>query len=289
VKIKKAIITAASERQRELPLQTLIVHDSQTKPVLSILIEQVLLANIEEICVVVWPGDEARYERALQQQLGNVRFVPQSEPRGYGHAVWCARDFLKGEPFLHLVGDHLYVNADGTPPAAQLLELARAEECSVSAVQVTREGLLPYFGAIGGRRVAGPRPTYRVETVLEKPTPTEAERKLQIAGLRSGYYLCFFGMHVFTPAVIDLLERQAAADPGAAMSLSTALSDLARQEQYLALETRHHRYDIGERYGLLTAQLALALHGPDRAEILAQLVELLATQEVGAGAGDDGR
>jgi len=289
VKVKKAVITAASERQRELPLQTLVVRDGQTKPVLGILIEQVLLAGVEEICVVVWPGDEARYERALQPQLDHVRFVPQLQPRGYGHAVWCARDFLNGEPFLHLVSDHLYVNADGSPPAAQLLEVARAEECSVSAVQITREGLLPYFGAVGGRRVPGPHALYRVDTVLEKPTPTEAERKLCIAGLRSGYYLCFFGMHVFTPTVIDLLGRQRAAGPDAPMSLSTALADLARQEQYMALEARHRRYDIGARYGLLTAQLALALQGPDRAEILAQLVELLATQDIGAAAGDGGR
>lgn len=289
MRVKKAVITAASERQRELPLQTLIVRDGQPKPVLGILIEQVLLANVEEICVVVWPGDEARYERALQRPLGHVRFVPQSEPRGYGHAVWCARNFLNGEPFLHLVGDHLYVNADGTPPAAQLLDVARAEECSVSAVQITREGLLPYFGAVGGRRLPGPKALYRVDTVLEKPTPTEAERKLCVAGLRSGYYLCFFGMHVLTPTVIDLLEQQATADPEGQVSLSAALADLARQEQYLALEERHRRYDIGERYGLLTAQLALALHGPDRAEVFAQLVELLATQDIGAAAGDSAR
>jgi UTP--glucose-1-phosphate uridylyltransferase len=288
VKVRKAVITAASERQRELPLQNLIIRNGQTKPVLAILIEQVLLANVEEICVVVRPGDEARYERALQLPSGRIRFVPQSEPRGYGHAVWCARDFLNGEPFLHLVGDHLYVNADGTPPAAQLLDVARTEECSVSAVQITREGLLPYFGAVGGRRLPGPQALYRVDTVLEKPTPTEAERKLCVAGLRSGYYLCFFGMHVLTPAVIDLLAKQAA-DSDGPMSLSTALADLAREEQYLALEAGHRRYDIGARYGLLTAQLALALHGPDRAEILAQLVELLATQEAGAGAGAGGR
>ena len=289
MKVKRAVITAASERQRELPLQTLVVRDAQTRPVLGILIEQVLLANVEEICVVVRPGDEARYACAVQQHLGHVRFVPQSEPRGYGHAVWCARDFLNGEPFLHLVGDHLYVNADGTSPAAQLLDVAGAEECSVSAVQITREGHLPYFGAVGGRRVPGQQALYRVDTVLEKPTPTEAERKLCIAGLRSGYYLCFFGMHVFTPTVIDLLEKQAAADLDGPMSLSSVLAELARQQQYLALEARHRRYDIGARYGLLTAQLALALTGPDRAEILAQLVELLATQDTGVAAGDGGQ
>ncbi len=288
MKINKAVLTAGGQKQRTLPLQTLIDCDGDAKPVLRILVEQVLLAGIEEICIVVWPGDEARYGQAVEKHLGHVRFVPQPEPRGYGHAVWCAREFLRGEPFLHLVGDHLYVNASGAPPADRLLQVARTEECSVSAVQITREGLLPNFGAVGGRRITGRHGLYRIETVLEKPTPTEAEQKLSISGMRAGYYLCFFGMHVFTPAVIDILGKQLQGDGGRG-SLSGALAELARQEQYLAMEEPHHRYDIGTRYGLLTAQLALALNGRDRTEVLALLVELLATQETRAAASGDGR
>jgi UTP--glucose-1-phosphate uridylyltransferase len=282
MKVRKAVITAAAESQRALPLQTLIDRDGQEKPVLAILIEQILLARVEEICVVVAPGAEALYGAAVEKHLGRVRFAPQTAPRGYGHAVWCAREFLAGEPFLHLVGDHLYVNIEGQPPAERLLQTAQAEECSVSGVQITREGLLPNFGAIGGRRLPGRQGLYRVETVLEKPTPTEAEQKLNIPGIRAGYYLCFFGMHVLTPAVIDILGAQLGRDGAARVSLSGALAELARHEQYLAIEEPHRRYDIGARYGLLTAQLALALNGSDRDEVLANLVELLAAQQMGA-------
>jgi UTP--glucose-1-phosphate uridylyltransferase len=285
MKVKKAVLTAAAARQRALPLQTLIDRDGDEKTVLEILVEQVLLTRAEEICVVVCPGDEAPYSRAVARHLSHVRFVPQPNPRGYGHAVWCAREFTAGEPFLHLVGDHLYVNADGSAPAGGLIELAEAEECSVSGVQVTRESLLPNFGAVGGRRVPGRDGLYRVETVLEKPTPTEAERKLVVSGMRAGHYLCFFGMHVFTPALMDILDRQLASDPAARISLSGALAELARQEQYLALQESARRYDIGARYGLLTAQLALALNGRDRADVLAQLLELVATQQTAAAAG----
>ena len=288
MKIKKAVITAAAQNQRALPLQTLIDRDGEAKPVLGILVEQVLLSRVEEICVIVSPGDEARYAQAVEKHLGHVRFVVQEKPRGYGDAVWCAREFLAGEPFLHLVGDHLYVNTEGKAPAERLLEVAQREECSVSAVQLTREGLLPNFGTVGGRRVPGRQGLYRIEMVIEKPTPTEAEQKLSMPGMRAGYYLCFFGMHVFTPAAIDILGRHLAANPDGRASLSGALAELARQEQYLAMEEPHRRYDIGARYGLLTAQLALALHGRDRAEVLAQLVELLATQETGAAAGGNG-
>jgi UTP--glucose-1-phosphate uridylyltransferase len=288
MKVRTAVITAAAPNQRALPLQTLIDRDGEEKPVLAILVEQVLQAGIEEICVIVVPGAEAAYGQAVGRNLGHVRFIQQHEPRGYGDAVWRAHEFTGRDAFLHLVGDHLYVPGDGTAPAQRLLEAARAEDCSVSSVQITREGLLPNFGAVGGRRVSGRQGLYRVETVLEKATPTEAEQKLTVPGVRAGYYLCFFGMHVFTPTVMDILGSRLAAD-GAGVSLSSALAELARHEQYLAFEEPHRRYDIGARYGLLTAQLALALNGRDRSEVLAQLVELLATQQMGAAAGRSGQ
>jgi UTP--glucose-1-phosphate uridylyltransferase len=285
VKIRKAVITAAGERQRALPLQTLIDQDGEEKSVLGILIEQALSARVEEISVVVSPGDEARYAQAAGKHLGRVRFVPQPRPLGYGHAVFCAREAVGGQPFLHLVGDHLPVSCTPTACAHRLAELAEAEECAVSAVQVTRENLLPRFGAVGGRRVPGRQGLYRIETVVEKPTPTEAERRLTTPGLRAGYYLCFFGVHVLTPVVMELLERQLAEAPDGPILLSPALAELAAREQYLAVEEQDRRYDIGARYGLLIAQLALALNGRERAEVLAQLVELLAARDMAAGNG----
>ncbi len=281
MKIKRAVITAAG--QRALPLQTLVDADGEEKSVLTILIEQALAANLEEVCVVVQPGDESRYALAAGRHLGRVRFLAQPEPRGYGHALLCAREFTGGEAFLHLVGDHIYVNTGGGPSALRLTELARAEDSPVSAVQVTRESLLPQFGAVAGRRLPGRQGLYRVEIVREKPTPTEAEQKLVVPGLRAGYYLCFFGMHVFTPALMEILAAEMERHPGERLGLSPALAILARNEQYLAVEDPNRRYDIGIKYGLLTAQLALALQGRDRAEVLAQLVELLAVQRTAAG------
>ena len=280
MRVKKAVITAAGGNQRALPLQTLI-HNGTEKSILSILIDQALSANMNEICVVVWPGDEARYAQAAGNHAGAVRFVPQRQPRGYGHAIYCAREFLAGEPFLHMVGDHLYVNT--TKPGVQrLVELAELESCSASGVQPTHERLLSGFGAVAGRRMSGQPGVYRVETVLEKPTLTEAEQRLMVPGIRSGYYLCFFGIHVFTPAVMDILGRKLASEPNNNITLSAALAELARQEQYLALEDTGRRYDLGARYGLLTAQLALALNSRDRDEVLTHLLELLAERELAA-------
>jgi len=283
LRIQKAVITAAGANQRSLPLQTVIDRDGREKSVLGILVEQALAAGAEEICVVVHPGDEERYAQAAGPHAAAVRFVEQPQPLGYGHALHCAHGFTGDDPFLHMVGDHLYVGASKTC-AERVVEVAQIEECAVSGVQATRESLLPRFGAVTGRHVAGQPGLYRIDTVIEKPTPTEAEQRLVAPGIRAGYYLCFFGAHVFTPAVMELLGRAIAAGPPP-VGLSPSLAELAQREQYLAVEDEGRRYDIGARYGLLKSQLALALHGRDRSEVLSQLLELLADRELAAAAG----
>ena len=279
MEIKKAIITAAGTSQRTLPLQTLVDRDGITKTALRILIDEIVAAGIDQICVVVCPGDQAAYTNAAGPHGKRLEFVEQSAPLGYGHAVWCANAFAGKSPFLLLVGDHLYVSAEARRCARQLVEIASAEKCSVSAVQPTHESKLPYYGTVGGLLVPGRKGLYSVSQVVEKPTPTEAEQRLVVPGLRAGYYLCFFGMHVLTPAVMQLLSDEVSQpSPKGRAHLSTALAKLAARERYLACELQGRRYDIGVKYGLLTAQLALALAGRDRDEVLSGLIELLAAQ-----------
>lgn len=277
MRVTKAVITAAGRGQRTLPLQRLVDRDAVQKPVLQIIVEEAIHAGIEEVCVVISPGDAPAYREAAGEHIGRLRFVEQQAALGYGHAVYCAREFVGGAPFLHLVGDHLYVSRTAQGCAARLVELADAESCAVSAVQPSRESQLPYYGTVGGRRVHGRPDLYMIEHVIEKPTPTEAEQQLMVPGLRVGHYLCFFGMHVLTPAVMEILaEHVRAAGERGGVQLSPALAQLAHRERYLALADLGRRYDVGAKYGLLTAQLALALEGADRDEVLAQLVELLA-------------
>ncbi len=281
MRISKAVITAAGPGQRNLPLQSLVDQDGVEKSVLRILLEEVLRGGVEEIAIVVAPGDEAAYTRVAGDHAARIRFLLQEEPRGYGHAVWCARDFVGADPFLHLVSDHLAVSRVAKSCAEQLVEVAASEECAVSAVQTTRESLIGAYGVVGGRRLPGRQGLYRVDKVIEKPTPTEAEQQLHVPGLRTGHYLAFFGMHVLTPLVMEQLGRAVETADGSSVSLSGALDELARREQYLAFEVAGWRYDVGARYGLLTAQMALALAGRDRDEVLARLLELLASRELG--------
>ena len=101
---------------------------------------------------------------------------------------------------------------------------------------------------------------------------------LIVPGLRVGFYLCFFGMHVLGGEIFSLLEENLAAAPDRSLGLSPALHTLASRRRYLALNVAGRRYDIGAPYGLLFAQLALSLSGRDRDRVLTQLVELLAVR-----------
>lgn len=272
MEVTKAVITAAGPNQRKLPLQTLIDKNGVEKAFLEFLVEEVIAAGISDICIIINPGDEEPYRQVIDEYEHAITFIPQKQTLGYGHALSCAKDFVGNDPFLHLVGDHLYVYKGEGSSAKHLVEFAIKNSSAVSAVQPTREGLIPNFGVIGGKRVQGANDIYVVERVMEKPTPTQAEQELIVPGLRAGYYLCFFGMHVLTPSVMDILSKELSSNEK--VSLSAALNILAQNEQYLALEINEIRYDLGEKYGLFKAQLALALYGKERDRILTELLEL---------------
>jgi UTP--glucose-1-phosphate uridylyltransferase len=308
MKIKKAVITAAARGERLYPVSDtvqkamlpVIDTDGLHKPVLQIIAEEAFGSGIEEICVVCAPGDADRYKSAFgalkdnltksfigvewaQQEAGKldlflerVQYAEQAEPLGYGHAVSCARKFVGNEPFLLLLGDYLYVsNIKGKRSAAQLLELATAEGCPVSAVNPTPEHLIGRYGTVTGKHVPNMAGVYEVEKLIEKPSLSLAELELQTPGLRIGYYLCFFGMHVLTPAVFNILQKRI--DEGSTNVLLTpALQELAESERYLALEVQGSRYDLSRQQGLMRAQVALGLAGEAHDETLSTLVELLA-------------
>jgi UTP--glucose-1-phosphate uridylyltransferase len=276
MQVQKAVITAAGKRHRKLPLQTLSDADGDACFALHHLLREVESAGIEEVALVVHPQDRELYAEAVSPS-SRVEFVCQDEQRGFGHAVSCARDFVGKEPFLLLVSDHIYLSDDPERSCArQLIEIAQQHDCAVSAVQATHESELMSFGAVGGRLYENTGGCYSVERVIEKPTPTLAEQQLQVPGLRNAYYLCFFGMHVLTPQVFELIDQ--CLQKESSCSLSEALALLAEKERYLALELKGRRYDMEAPHGLLMAQLAVALSGRKREEVLSQMVQLLARQ-----------
>jgi UTP--glucose-1-phosphate uridylyltransferase len=283
MKVRKAIITAAAPSQNTLPLQKIVDRDGIEKTALQLIVEEVASAGVEEICVVVRPGDQAEFQRAAGENAGILSFAEQVEPAGYADAIYRGKEFVGDQPFLHLVGDHLCISQTDIRCAKQLINISSKYECSVSAVQPTRESNLRYFGAIGGNLIDQRTDLYEITTVMEKPTPTQAEQSLIIAGQRAGFYQCFFGMHVFSPGVMNILDSLLNSDSGGKVSLSDALSILPRREKYLAFEVAGSRYNIGEKYGVFIAQAALGLNGADRDQILTSLVDLLSTKQNGTG------
>ncbi len=275
-----AVITAAAPTQRHLLHQTLAKADAQLETVaqfaMNLLMPEGREPLVDRVAIIIPKGDADLFEHLIEARRQNITLIEQVTPAGYVQALYQARNFVGNAPFLHLVGDHFYMASEG--PAwtlvSSLIETFKRESATISAVQPTRESLLPFFGAVGGSPRPSPnaQPLYLVDTVIEKPTPTEAEQRLIVSGLRAGHYLCFFGLHIFTPSLMQLLDEATTPPP----TLSAALQILAQREPVLATILPGTRFDLGARYGILQAQLALALKGPDREEILALILELMA-------------
>jgi UTP--glucose-1-phosphate uridylyltransferase len=279
-KIRKALITAAGPQQRRLPLQSLTDRDGASKPALAIILSELVAAGIEKIGLVLAPGDRPAYEALLGAFAGQLTYLEQPQPLGYGHAVLCGREFVGGDSFLLQVCDHLYVSRTEKSCTSQLLEIGESESCAVSAVQATHESLLRFYGTVAGSLVPGHSGLYQIESVIEKPTPTLAEQQCVVPGLRSAHYLCFFGMHLLPPALFALLDEDLARAQGGRIGLTPALARLAQREKYLAAEISGRRADLEAPFGLLRAQIALGLNGAERDEVLAVLAEELASDAV---------
>jgi len=308
MRVKKAVITAAARGERLYPVADTVQKamlpvidiDGLHKPAIQIICEEAFASGIEEICVVCAPGDGPRYQEAFTSLRNNllksykgvqwareeaekidhltsrIQFVEQTEALGYGHAVYCARNFVNNEPFLLLLGDYLYVsNLREKRCAAQLIEIALQENCSVSAVNPTVEHQISRYGTLTGKHLPNQPGVYQIDKIIEKPSLSVAELELQTPGLRMGYYLCFFGMHVLVPAVFDILEKHLHTGESN-IQLTPALQELAATDKYLALEVKGNRYDLSKKLGMLQAQIALGLAGEAHDETLTTLVELLA-------------
>lgn len=274
MQFSKALIPMARAAHRDLGLQHLTTGAGHTKHAVVIQVEELLAAGFRQVGLIVRP-DAAHLFQELATRFGSaIHFIEQPEPRGFGDAVLCAERWVDGEPFVVQVCDHVFISYTSESCVRQLIDVAARERCMVSAVQAHGESQLPYFGIVGGQRMRGEERLYQVDTVIEKPSPTVAEERCMIPGLRQGTYLGFFGMHALTPQIFERLRRcQSQLSAGQALGLTEALASFDMGERYLALEVRGQRVDLEGPFGMLRAQIALALHGPRRDEVLALMLE----------------
>lgn len=313
-KVRKAVITAAGRGTRQYPASTavqkemfpLVDRDGLTKPVIQIIGEEAIDSGIEEICIVTAPGEEQIYRdyfRRLDDDMiksfrgkewavleseklaafgQRLHFAEQSSPEGFGHAVYQARKFVGDEPFLLLLGDHVYISDIKDRCARQLIRVYEQYTLdAVSGVQPTLERQLHLFGVIRGTSVEPARGIYKAELIIEKPSIEQARESLATGGLPAGNYLAHFGMHVFSPRIFESLDylilnnlRQKGE-----IQLTAAQERLRQQsDKYWCLVTQGQRYDTGIPYGLMETQLALALCGIHRTEICEAIARILAMQ-----------
>jgi UTP--glucose-1-phosphate uridylyltransferase len=313
-KVRKAVITAAGKGTRQYPASTavqkemfpMVDRDGLTKPVIQIIGEEAIDSGIEEICIITQPGEESLYRDYFKrldddmvkafrgkdwailesEKLGafgeRLHFAEQHSPEGFGHAVYQAKNFVGDEPFLLLLGDHVYISDIKDRCARQLIKVYEQYMLdAVTGVQPTVERQLHLFGTIHGNPIDPAKGIFKAELIIEKPSIEEAREKLATPGLPAGNYLAHFGMHVFSPRIFDSLEYLIKNNlrEKNEIQLTAAQEHLRHQtEKYWAVITQGQRYDTGIPYGLMETQLALALNGVHRTEICEAIARILAMQ-----------
>lgn len=290
MKIRKAVITAAGKGTRHYPatqavqkeMIPLVDRDGHTKPTIHIIVEEALASGIEELAIVAAPEDvEAflAYFRAMPDGMRprfadkpwaleisdrladmgrRLTVLSQPEAEGYGHAVWCAREWVGRDPFLLLLGDHVYISREDRPAIRQVMDVAERHGGSVYAVQRTPEERIHRYGTLAARSTETSG-VYHVLDVHEKPGIEEARATLRTTGLPDGDYLTFFGIQVFTPEIMICLDEMVRGDmrERGEFQLATAQAMLARRTPVLACEVNADVYDMGIPSGLVETQAAL--------------------------------
>lgn len=296
--IKKAIVTAAGNGTRQFPMTKsvqkemlpLIDSDGVTKPTIQIILEELLEAGIEQIALIVQPNGakgfkqhffervkDARFAEKPEQQeqenkLGDIAkhitFIEQREQLGFGHAVFCARDWVGREPVLLCLGDHVYVSKESISCTRQLLNVYERQNVSVIGLQQTPEDQLHLYGTVTGELINPEMSLYRLARILEKPAIETARSQLQVPGLDQ--YLTVFGMYALVPDLFDILAihiQQNKRSDGE-FQLTHALATLMDKHPVFGVEIKGKRLDMGTPAGYLHTLMSLGLSGPFRTEIL---------------------
>ena len=271
--IKKAVIPAAGLGTRFLPATKAIPKEMVPivdKPTLQYIIEEVAASGIEDLLIITSRTKKAiedhfdkSYEleteleksgktellEELQKisKLVNVHYVRQSEARGLGHAIYCAKSFVGNEPFAVLLGDDV-VAAD-KPCLAQMVEQFERYQASILGVQTVLHSEVSKYGIVSGEKVADR--IWRVNDMVEKPPVDEAPTDLAV-----------LGRYIITPEIFRHLENT---KPGAGgeIQLTDALCSLAKEQEMYAYDFVGRRYDVGNKMGYLEATVEYALKRDD--------------------------
>ena len=293
--IQKAIIPIAGYGTRLFPatkavpkaLFPIIAEDGIAKPVIQLIIEEALSAGVEAVCLVAQPqqvdpiadyfsGAVAdaileKLELATQaERLAEIgrrlHFAIQEKPEGFGHAIYCAKDFAAGEPVMILLGDHLYISESETACAKQLVDVYAEVGQSVTSLDLCHESELSLNGIVHGNPDPESARLYTLAQIAEKPTAAFAQQHLRVEGVPEQQYLCNFGIDLLTPLLFDILDynyKHRILTHGE-IQLRDAMSEMIKQEGMSGYRVAGQRYDTGNPQELLRTVNAFGLQGPYR-------------------------
>jgi UTP-glucose-1-phosphate uridylyltransferase/mevalonate kinase len=276
-KLRKAVIPAAGMGTRLFPatkaikkeLFPVVNRDGIAKPAILVTVEEALDAGLEEIVIVVQPGEKERfralfdvpvsssklqglpeplqaYEQRLLEMGRHVTFAVQFSQEGFGHAVYCAREAIGEEPFLLILGDHLFHSSNEKSCSQQLLDAYEEHGMSILGLRVTPEHLVSHYGVATGIWLEEGR-LLRMTEIVEKPTAGYASTRLRVPGLPEREYLTVFGLYALEPQIFGYLGRHITGDTRALgeFQLTTALDELREEDGFLGLVIEGQSYDIG--------------------------------------------
>jgi UTP--glucose-1-phosphate uridylyltransferase len=284
-KIRKAVIPAAGLGTRFLPAtkaqpkEMLPIVD---KPAIQYIVEEAIQSGIEEILVITGRNKrsiEDHFDRAIELELTlkaqgkydllglveeladiTIHYVRQKEPRGLGHAVLCARQFIGDEPFAVLLGDDIVDSP--VPCLQQLMDVYDEYPGTVLGVQEVPADKVSSYGIVKPKSFRSR--VWLAEDLVEKPSVAEAPSRLAV-----------LGRYIIEPQIFDLLANT---QPGRGdeIQLTDALRQLAAQRPVYAYEFEGRRYDIGDKQGYLEATVEFALKRPElRAKFLPYLKKII--------------
>jgi UTP--glucose-1-phosphate uridylyltransferase len=285
-KVRKAIIPAAGLGTRFLPVTKAMPKEMLPivdKPTIQYIVEEAIASGIEDIIIVTGKGkraieDHFDFAPELEQNLlekgkldlldkvqystdlADIHYIRQKEPKGLGHAVWCARNFIGDEPFAVLLGDDI-VQSD-TPCLRQLMDIYEETHSSVIGVQTVPDDETHRYGIVEPSVQEGRR--YQVDNFVEKPAPGTAPSNLAI-----------MGRYILTPEIFMLLDKQQTG-AGGEIQLTDAIQKLNQIQRVFAYDFEGKRYDVGEKIGFVKTTIDFALQNPElRSELLTYLDEVM--------------
>lgn len=276
-KVRKAIIPAAGFGTRLFPaskatkkeLFPIIDRDGIAKPAILLIVEEALQAGVEEVIIIVQrddlddfrsffntqisienynklPTQFKEYSRRILEIGQRIKYVVQTAQEGFGHAVYCTRAEIGDEPFLLMLGDHIYRSNTENSCARQLVEAFHRHGTSVVGMRVTPADQIANFGTITGVWLEEKK-LLNITELAEKPNLEYAQTNLRVSGLGDEQYLTVFGQYVLKPEVFDILEENIKNNlrERGEFQLTSALDRLRQMDGFLGLVVEGQRFDIG--------------------------------------------